>query len=80
VNPGFGGQQFIPRSLEKVREARAMIALRNPSCLIEVDGGVGEHNARELIEAGADVLVMGSAIFGAADPGAELQRIRATFP
>ncbi len=80
VNPGFGGQQFIPRSLEKVREARAMIALRNPSCLIEVDGGVGEQNARELIEAGAGVLVMGSAIFGAADPGAELQRIRATFP
>ena len=80
VNPGFGGQQFIPRSLEKVREARAMIAMRNPSCLIEVDGGIGEQNARELIEAGADVLVMGSAIFGAADPGAELRRIRATFP
>ncbi len=80
VNPGFGGQQFIPRSLEKVREARAMIASRNPSCLIEVDGGIGERNARELIEAGADVLVMGSAVFGASDPGAELRRIRATFP
>jgi ribulose-phosphate 3-epimerase len=77
VNPGFGGQQFVPRSLDKVREARALIELRNPSCLIEVDGGIGERNARELVDAGANVLVMGSAIFGAADPGAELRRIRA---
>ncbi len=77
VNPGFGGQKFIARSVEKVREARALIDRRNPTCLIEVDGGVGAENVRELVEAGADVLVMGSAIFDAVDPGAELRRIRA---
>ncbi len=77
VNPGFGGQKFIPRALEKIREARALIDRRNPQCLIEVDGGVGAENARELVGAGADVLVMGSAIFGASDPAQELRRIRA---
>jgi ribulose-phosphate 3-epimerase len=77
VNPGFGGQKFIPRALEKIREARALVDRRNPQCLIEVDGGVAAENARDLAEAGADVLVMGSALFGAADPGAELRRIRA---
>jgi ribulose-phosphate 3-epimerase len=77
VNPGFGGQKFIPRALDKVREARALIDRRNPQCLIEVDGGVGEENARDLAEAGADVLVMGSALFSRPDPGAELRRIRA---
>jgi ribulose-phosphate 3-epimerase len=76
VNPGFGGQKFIERTFEKVRQARALIDGRNPECLIEVDGGVGERNARELTDAGADVLVMGSTIFGASDPGAELRRIR----
>jgi ribulose-phosphate 3-epimerase len=77
VNPGFGGQKFIERTFEKVRQARALIDGRNPECLIEVDGGVGERNARELTDAGANVLVMGSTIFGASDPGAELRRIRA---
>ena len=77
VNPGFSGQKFLARAFEKVREARALIDRRNPACLIEVDGGVGAENARELVEAGADVLVMGSAIFGAPDPAAELRRIRA---
>ena len=77
VNPGFGGQKFIPRALDKVREARALIDRRNPQCLIEVDGGVGEENARDLADAGANVLVMGSALFSRPDPGAELRRIRA---
>jgi ribulose-phosphate 3-epimerase len=77
VNPGFSGQNFIPHAIEKVREARALIDRRNPTCLIEVDGGVGEENARSLVEAGADALVMGSAVFGAPDPAAELGRIRA---
>jgi ribulose-phosphate 3-epimerase len=77
VNPGFSGQKFIRHGIEKVREARALIDRRNPECLIEVDGGVGASNARELVDAGADVLVMGSAVFGAADPAAELRRIRA---
>jgi len=76
VNPGFGGQKFIARALDKVREARALVDRRNPECLIEVDGGVGEENARDLADAGADVLVMGSALFGTPDPGAELRRIR----
>jgi len=77
VNPGFGGQRFIPRALEKVREARALLDRRNTACLIEVDGGVDAENAQALVEAGADVLVMGSAIFGQADPGEALRRIRA---
>jgi ribulose-phosphate 3-epimerase len=77
VNPGFGGQKFIARALDKVREARALIDRRNPKCLIEVDGGVGAENVRDLVEAGADVLVMGSALFDKSDPGAELRRIRA---
>jgi ribulose-phosphate 3-epimerase len=76
VNPGFSGQKFISRAFEKVREARALIDRRNPTCLIEVDGGVGEENARELVKAGADVLVMGSAVFDAPNPGEELRRIR----
>jgi ribulose-phosphate 3-epimerase len=76
VNPGFSGQQFISRTFDKVRELREMIDTRGTGCLIEIDGGVGERNARELVEAGADVLVMGSTIFDAADPGAELRRIR----
>jgi ribulose-phosphate 3-epimerase len=77
VNPGFSGQQFIPRAIEKVREARALVDRRNPACLIEVDGGIGADNARELVEAGADALVMGAAVFGKDDPAAELRRIRA---
>lgn len=76
VNPGFGGQKFIARALEKVRQARALIDRRNPKCLIEVDGGVSAENARDLVDAGADVLVMGSALFEKPDPGAELRRIR----
>lgn len=80
VNPGFSGQRFIPRTLEKLREARALIESRGLECAIEVDGGIGESNAREVVDAGADVLVMGSTIFGAADPGAELRRIRSLLP
>jgi ribulose-phosphate 3-epimerase len=62
VNPGFGGQTFIPAMLDKVRRVRAMIGAR--PILLEVDGGVGAHNAAALAEAGADVLVVGSAIYG----------------
>jgi ribulose-phosphate 3-epimerase len=76
VNPGFGGQKFLKHALEKVREARILIDSQRPECLIEVDGGIGESNARALVDAGADVLVMGSTIFGNADPGGELRRIR----
>jgi ribulose-phosphate 3-epimerase len=77
VNPGFGGQSFIPRSLEKLRQARALIAARNPTCELEVDGGVGAKNLVEIVAAGADVLVMGSSIFGDGDAQAAVERMRA---
>ena len=67
VNPGFGGQSFIPEALGKVREARAMLTERGLSTLIEVDGGIKPDNARQVVEAGADILVMGSAFYGSDD-------------
>jgi len=63
VNPGFGGQKFIPRSLERLERLRARRDAENPQVLIEVDGGVGPANAAGLVERGADVLVAGSAVF-----------------
>jgi ribulose-phosphate 3-epimerase len=77
VNPGFGGQSFIPRSLEKLRQARALIDRRNPACLLEVDGGVGAANIRSVVEAGARAIVMGSSIFGTSDPAATVRALRA---
>jgi ribulose-phosphate 3-epimerase len=77
VNPGFGGQSFIPNSLKKLREARALIDARNPACELEVDGGIGRKNIAAAYEAGARVFVAGSSIFGAADPGAEVGALRA---
>ena len=68
VNPGFGGQEFIPHTLEKVRELRAMIQRTGSSALIEVDGGVNDETAPLLVEAGADVLVTGSYVFKSPTP------------
>ncbi len=68
VNPGFGGQSFIPHSLEKVRELKKMILKTGKEILIEVDGGVTLENASTLVEAGADILVAGSTIFQSKDP------------
>jgi ribulose-phosphate 3-epimerase len=68
VNPGFGGQQFIPNTLNKVKELREMASLLNPDLLIEVDGGVGLHNLEILIQSGANVFVAGNAVFAAASP------------
>lgn len=68
VNPGFGGQKFIPNAVDKIRALREMADRSNPSLLIEVDGGVNPSNAQALYEAGADVLVAGNAVFGAKDP------------
>ena len=80
VNPGFGGQSFIEGSTEKVRRARALIDERGSRALIEVDGGVTAQNARVLSEAGADVLVAGSAVYGHEDgPAAGVQAIRAAL-
>ncbi len=75
VEPGFGGQSFMPGSLERVRELRGMIDAQGAATLIEVDGGISAANARELWDAGADVLVAGAAIFGADDPTAEIEKI-----
>lgn len=75
VEPGFGGQSFIEGSTEKVRELKAMIERKGLKTLIEIDGGVSRHNARELYEAGCDALVAGSAVFKAADPEAEIVAI-----
>jgi ribulose-phosphate 3-epimerase len=77
VNPGFGGQSFLPVALRKLREARALIDAENPSCELEVDGGIGRENIRAAVDAGANVIVIGSKIFGAKDPGAELRALRA---
>jgi ribulose-phosphate 3-epimerase len=68
VNPGFGGQKFIPASLDKVRRLRSQLRARGLTTLIEVDGGVDTGNIRALAEAGAEVMVAGSAVFGGGDP------------
>ena len=57
VNPGFGGQKFIDRTFDKIKELRSMIDESGSSCLIEIDGGVGTHNVKALVDAGADVLL-----------------------
>lgn len=75
VEPGFGGQSFIPSSIDKVRRLRREIDRRGTGTLIEIDGGVSAANAAELFEAGCDVLVAGSAIFGAQDPKAEIEKM-----
>ena len=76
VNPGFGGQAFIPSSVEKVRKLRQLLDRCGSKALIEVDGGVNRQTGKLLIEAGADILVAGSAVFGAPDPAAEIVALR----
>ena len=63
VNPGFGGQKFIPYSINKIKEVKAMANELKPELLIQVDGGVDASNIKEIVEAGANVLVAGSAVF-----------------
>ncbi|MDX3959118.1 ribulose-phosphate 3-epimerase [Aliarcobacter skirrowii] len=67
VNPGFGGQKFIPTILEKAKTLKELINKRNPNCLIEVDGGVSDKNIKELKDAGVDIVVAGSYVFGSGD-------------
>ncbi len=67
VNPGFGGQKFIPSVVEKAKKLKALIEKRNPNCLIEVDGGVNNKNIQTLKEAGVDVVVAGSYVYGSDD-------------
>ena len=76
VNPGFGGQKFIPNTIKKIKELRKMINESSSQALIEVDGGVSEENAAELVAAGVDVLVAGSAVFGSSDPLATIRNIK----
>jgi ribulose-phosphate 3-epimerase len=76
VNPGFGGQAFIKNSLDKIRDLRRMIDKRNPSILIEVDGGVNAKTLADVSAAGADVFVAGSAIFGKNDYQGEIGRFK----
>jgi ribulose-phosphate 3-epimerase len=75
VNPGFGGQKFIPAALEKIRRLRRIILDRGLKAQIEVDGGVDLGNIRSLVEAGAEVLVAGSAVFGHGDPESAARRL-----
>lgn len=82
VNPGFGGQAFIPQTLNKVRELKQMAQQVNPNLYIEVDGGVGIQNIASLIEAGANVFVAGNAVFAAPSPTqmiAELKNIETSI-
>jgi ribulose-phosphate 3-epimerase len=68
VNPGFGGQQFIENTYAKISALKDLILRKNAKTLIEIDGGVTNKNAKALIDAGADVLVAGSFVFGASNP------------
>jgi ribulose-phosphate 3-epimerase len=77
VNPGFGGQKFIPESLHKLVEARARIAASGRDIRLEIDGGVKVDNAAEIARAGADTFVSGSAIFGSADYAGTIKAMRA---
>jgi len=77
VNPGFGGQKFIPHTLKKIAQLRQLIAATGSKALIEIDGGVTLGNAGEIVQAGADVLVAGNTVFSAADPVATIGQLKA---
>ena len=76
VNPGFGGQYLIENTYDKVRKLKALIAKKNANTLIEIDGGVTNKNAKALVDAGADVLVAGSYVFGAENPTATIADLK----
>jgi ribulose-phosphate 3-epimerase len=76
VNPGFGGQKFIPTVIEKIQRLKALRDRINPACLIEIDGGVGSKNIHELKNAGVDVCVAGSYVFGQADYKAAIESLK----
>jgi len=75
VNPGFGGQRFIPHTLNKIRELKQMIIDKGLNVLIEIDGGVTVQNAASILEAGADVLVVGNTVFRSKDPKETIRRL-----
>lgn len=76
VNPGYGGQAFIPHTLEKIKRLVDLRQRTGSRCLIEVDGGVNRSTGKKLMEAGADVLVAGTAVFGATDPVEEISILK----
>ena len=76
VNPGFGGQKFIPTVVEKIKRLKSLRDRINPDCLIEIDGGVGSKNIHELKDAGVDVCVAGSYVFGQADYKAAIESLK----
>jgi ribulose-phosphate 3-epimerase len=76
VNPGFAGQSFVPYVLDKARRLREMIDRRGLDVAIEMDGGIGAANVRRVVEAGVDVCVAGSAVFGQPDPAAAMRQLR----
>ena len=75
VNPGFGGQKFVPTMLDKVRRLRRMIDERDLDVRIEIDGGIDEHNISDVVEAGAEMIVAGTAVFGGGDPGSAVRTL-----
>ncbi|SDW12484.1 ribulose-phosphate 3-epimerase [Hydrobacter penzbergensis] len=77
VNPGFGGQQFIPHTIDKIRALRHMIKDRNLPTLIEIDGGITLQNAAAIVHAGADVLVAGNTVFKSDDPVKTIEALKA---
>ncbi len=76
VNPGFGGQVFIENTYRKIHDLKEMILKYNSKALIQIDGGVTDKNSEQLYEAGADVLVSGSYIFGASDPAEAVRKLK----
>jgi len=76
VEPGFGGQAFMENQLDTIAQVRSLIDRVNPSCRLEVDGGINAQTAPKVIRAGADTLVAGSAVYGAADPSAVISTLR----
>jgi len=80
VYPGFGGQSFLPQSLEQIKQVRALIRASGKPVWLEVDGGINTQTAPQVIQAGADALVAGHAIFSAADPAQALRQIRQASP
>ncbi len=76
INPGFGGQKFLPLTYNKIRQAKDLITKAGSNTLIEIDGGVTLENAAEIIAAGADVLVAGNTVFSSPDPKDTIKRLK----
>jgi ribulose-phosphate 3-epimerase len=76
VNPGFGGQKFIPATVAKIKQLKELITVKNSSALIEVDGGVTLENASSIVQAGADVLVAGNTVFASSSPIETIKQLK----